>query len=269
MFPARTRLVCFALTLLAATTAGAAEQGPPADADPAGDEKSYSWGLGLLGISQQQAYTGIDRFNIAIPLIHFENRWVELMGPWFDIKLPSIKWNDNQELKLAMRTQLFGFDGYKPEDAPILNGMARRKNGIFTGPSFKWSNPVVDVFGEWQFDVSGSSKGQRMSLGLERQFHVGERFMITPSATAIWLDKKYADYYYGVRSTEARADRPTYRGDSTLNTELSLRGDYFLDQHQAVFVQAGYTAFGSKIKDSPLTSRSSETMAFLGYLYRF
>jgi MipA family protein len=274
MSRAPSRLTCFALTLLAAAAAGAAEEDPsndprPADGSPPGESKSYNWGLGVAGLSQQQAYTGIDRNNMAIPLIYFENRWVELFGPWLDIKLPGIEWGEDQALSFTVRTQLFGFDGYEPEDAPILSGMAERKSGIFAGPSVKWRNPVVDVFGEWSFDVSGNSKGQRINFGLERQFHVGERLMFTPSATASWLDRKYADYYYGVRSGEARASRPAYLADSTLNVELSMRTDYLLDQHQAVFVQLGYTMLGTEIKDSPLTDRSGETMALLGYLYRF
>lgn len=265
---------CFSLTLLAATAAGAAERDHSADApsadDNSADESSYSWGLGIAGLSQQQSYTGIDRNNFAIPLIYFENRWVELMGPWLDLKLPGFEWGKDQELKFTVRTQLFGFDGYEPSDAPILNGMEERKAGVFAGPTFKWSNQIANVFGEWQFDTSGNSKGQRISIGLERQFHVGNRFMITPSATATWLDKKYTDYYYGVRSAEARADRPAYYiVDSTVNTEFSLRADYMFDQRQAVFIQAGYTTLDSKIEDSPLTDRSGETMVLFGYLYRF
>jgi MipA family protein len=269
MLPVLARPLCFALALLTAAAADAADRDGPPDGDSPGAAQSYSWGLGIAGFSQQQAYTGIDRFNTAIPVVHFENRWVELMGPWLDIKLPGIEWGEDQALTLAVRTQLFGFDGYKPKDAPILNGMDERENGIFAGPAAKWSNPLIDVFGEWMVDVSGNSEGQRMSIGLEHQFHVGERFMITPGAAALWLDKKYADYYYGVRSTEVRADRPAYVADSTVNIEFSLRADYFLDQHKAVFIELGYTALGSEIKDSPLTDRSSETMVLMGYLYRF
>jgi outer membrane protein len=269
MLPIHARNTFFALALLAATAASAAEQEPSAGPDSGEESSSYSWGLGVAGLSQQQSYAGIDRNNIAIPLIYFENRWVELMGPWLDIKLPGFEWGEDQELKFAIRTQLFGFDGYKAKDAPILSGMAERKSGIFAGPSFKWSNPIVDVFGEWQFDAAGNSKGQRMSLGIERQFHFGDRFMLTPGITASWLDDKYANYYYGVRSTEARAGRPAYSAGSTVNTEFSLRADYFFDQRQAVFLQAGYTALGSKLEDSPLTDRSGETMVLFGYLYRF
>ncbi|MCY1545535.1 hypothetical protein D9M68_814820 [compost metagenome] len=150
---AHDRITFFSLTLLAAAAAGSAGQDPSADADAS---KSYSWGLGLAGFTQQQAYTGIDRENIAVPLIYFENRWVELMGPWLDIKLPGLEWGEDQELELALRTQLFGFDGYKPKDAPTLNGMDERKAGIFAGPSFKWSNPIADAFDEAMLGLAGT-----------------------------------------------------------------------------------------------------------------
>jgi outer membrane protein len=275
MLRAPTRLTSLALTLLAATAAGAAEQqdgspdGGPGGPGGPGDGKSYSWGLGLAGISQQLAYTGIDRDNIAVPLIYFENRWLQLFGPFLDIKAPGIKWSEEQELSFTGRIQFFGTNGYEADDAPILNGMAERKSGLFAGPTAKWSNPYANVSLEWMLDAAGVSKGQTIKLGLEHSFQSGGHFMFTPSVAAIWLDKKYADYYYGVRSAEARAGRPAYVADSTMNVEFSLRTDYMIDPRQAVFLSLGYTALGSEIEDSPLTGRSGETQVFAGYLYRF
>lgn len=266
MLSAHARLTCLALTLLAASAVGAAEQ----EGSPEGDDsKSYSWGLGLAALSQQQGYTGIDRENIAIPVIYFENRWVQLFGPWLDIKLPELEWGEDQKLSSGVRTQLFGFNGYEPDDAPILNGMEERKNGIFAGPFAKWSNPIVDVSLEWMLDATGDSEGQRMTVGLEKQFHFGEHLMLTPSVTATWMDDTYVDYYYGVRTSEARTGRAAFVADSTMNTDFSLRTDYMFDQHHAAFAMLQYTALGSEIEDSPLTDRSSETMVLMGYMYRF
>jgi outer membrane protein len=227
------------------------------------------WGLGVGGISQQLSYAEIDRDNMAVPLIYFENRWVQLLGPRLEFKLPGLEWGKDQELSYGAGIELFGFNGYEQDDAPILNGMAERKSGIFAGPYVKWSNPLVEVSAEWLFDASSESKGQRVRLGLERGFHVGERFMFTPGITAVWLDDKYANYYYGVRGTEARVGRPAYFADSTVNAELALRTDYLIDQRQMLFMSLEYTALGSEIKDSPLVDRSGETMIFMGYLYRF
>jgi MipA family protein len=262
------RLTCFALTLFAGA-AGAAEPDSPPEGGPPEDSRSYSWGLGVGALTQQQSYAGIDRENLAIPVIYFENRWIQLLGPRLDFKLPSLEWGKENELSYGVGIQLVGFGGYEPEDAPILNGMAERKEGMFGGPYVKWSNPLLDVSAEWFHDASSESEGQRMSIGLERTFHVGERFMVTPGLSAVWMDEKFVDYYYGVRANEARVDRPAYVGDSTLNTEISLRTDYMIDEKQMVFGMVEYTLLGSEIKDSPLTDRSNETMLFMGYLYRF
>ena len=262
-------LTSFTLALLTATTAGAAERDASARGDSASDSASYSWGLGIAGFSQQQPYRGIERFNVPIPLIYFENRRVRLLGPFLDLKLADLEWGGDQELSLGVRVQWFGFNGYKPTDAPMLNGMEERKAGIFAGPSIKWSNPLVNLSVEWMFDASSESKGHRTRVGLDRSFHLGERFRLTPGAAAIWLDSTYADYYYGVRGAEARADRPAYVANSTVNTEFTLRLDYTIDGRQSVFGAMQYTALGRNIKNSPLTDRAGETMVLMGYLYRF
>jgi len=258
----------FALVLLARAVPAQESDAPP-DGSPPEDEKSYSWGLGLGGISKQQAYTGIDRENIGIPLIYFENRWVQLFGPWLDIKLPSLEWKDDNELSFGLRTQFFGTDGYEEDDAPILEGMDERKESLLVGAYAKWSNPIVDVSAEYLQDVSGESEGSRIKFGVEKSWQAGQHWRFTPSATATWYDDKYVDYYYGVRPAEARIDRPSYVGDATMNFDLGLRTDYMFDQHQSVFVMLEYTALGSEIDDSPLTDRSNETMVLLGYIYRF
>jgi len=263
MNSARARLASLGLALVAASAAG--QEGAP---EPE-DSRSFSWGLGLAALTQQQGYSGIDRETIAIPVIYFENAWVQLFGPWLDIKLPELEWRGEQKLEYGVRTQLFGFNGYEADDAPILAGMDERKSGIFAGPFAKWSNPIVDVSLEWLVDASGNSEGQRTTLGLERQYHVGEHLMFTPGVTATWMDEEYVDYYYGVRGAEARAGRPAYSAGSTMNADFSLRTDYLFDRHHAVFGMLQYTALGAEIKDSPLTDRSGETMVLLGYMYRF
>jgi MipA family protein len=272
MFGVPARLtIRWVLTLLAAvlSVASVAEaQGPPPGGGPGDESKSSSWGLGVGALSMRQPYADIDSKNLVIPLIFFENRWVQLLGPTLEFKLPSFKLGGDQELSLAAHVEFDG-GGYKPEDAPILRGMNKRKDGLLAGASAKWSNPLVDVAGEWAFDIANASRGQRFSLGLERSFFLGKHVMLTPSATARWLDEKYVNYYFGVRSAEARADRPVYAAESTVNTELSLRTNYLFNERQSVFVSLDYTVLGREIKNSPLTDSSGESMVLAGYLFRF
>ncbi|MET0281400.1 MAG: MipA/OmpV family protein [Steroidobacteraceae bacterium] len=259
----------FSLTLLATAATEAVAQAPSPDG-PGGpeDDKSYSWGLGLAGMAQQKAYTDIDVEYQPIPIIYFENRWVQLLGPSLEFKIPGFTFSEDNELSFGARIEFDG-GGYKGSDAPILSGMAKRKDSFLAGGAAKWETPWFSLSADAMFDANSASEGSLFSLGIERTFFYGQHLMITPSVEATKLDKKYTDYYYGVRPEEARAGRAAYRPGSTVNTSVGLRVDYMFDEHHALLLQTEYTALGSKIKDSPITDRSGESMVMLGYLYRF
>lgn len=133
----------------------------------------------------------------------------------------------------------------------------------------KWRNDLVDVSAEWLADVSGNSKGQRFTMGVERSWKVGQNISLTPRLAAIWQDDKYVDYYFGVRESEARIGRAAYDGKSGINTELGIRGNYMLNNHHSVFMDLKATSLSDEIKDSPLVDRSTENSVLFGYLYRF
>lgn len=246
---------------LSAPLAAAAEETPAGEA-------SSSWSLGIGAMSKQAPYTGIDRETTALPMIHFENRYVRIFGPGIGIKLPGFALSDSQQLNFSLVGKYDG-SGYEADDAAILRGMAERKGGIWAGARAEWNNPLADVSAEWLADASGNSKGQRFSLGLERTWRWGQHVSITPRVGANWQDKKYIDYYYGVRESEARADRPAYLGKAGVNTEVGVRGIYRFDQRHSLFLDVEVTGLAKQIKDSPLVDRSTENRVFLGYLYRF
>lgn len=258
---------CVALILLAAGVANAAAQAAPSDGE-AGGERSYSWGLGVAGIAMQKPYADIDRDYMPIPVIYFENRWVQLIGPTLEFKLPEIPRSGKNALSFGVRLEYDG-SGYKQSEARILEGMAERKSGILAGVAAKWDSSLLNVSAEAMLDVTGHSKGRRFSLGLERAFVVGEHLMITPGVTAIRLDSKYANYYFGVLPGEVRAGRDSYAPGSTLNTSFSVRMDYMWGEHHLLFLQAEYTSLGSGIRSGPLIDRAGESMLDMGYMFRF
>jgi outer membrane protein len=247
-------------SLCSSFTAHAAEQ-------ESGDGTS-SWGLGIGLASGQQPYTDIDRDNDAIPLIYFENDYVRVFGPSAEIKLPSLRMNDAQQLNFNIVAE-YDSSGYEEGDARILDGMDDRDGGFWAGANVKWQNELVNVNAEWLADVSGESDGQRFTLGLERTWEFGEHMMLTPRLAAIWQDQEYVDYYFGVRSDEVRFDRAAYEGKSTINTEFGVRGTYMFDKQQSVFLDLEAVRLDSEIEDSPLVDTSSENSVRFGYLYRF
>lgn len=232
---------------------------PPVDAS--------RWGIGIAAGVKQQPYAGAGTKTQGIPLIYYENRYVRVLGAGAELKLPKVELGSGSSVSFGLRAK-YGLGGYEPSDVPILEGMQERKGSVWLGASVTWHNAIADVSAEWLGDASGKSKGQQFRLGVQREFRAGS-FTLTPRIAANWMDKKYVDYYYGVRTEETRAGRPAYVGASTVNTEIGLRVGYAIDRQQSVFVDVSATQLGKQIKNSPLVDRSNQTSLSLGYLYRF
>ena len=257
--------VCALAVVLTCSSPASAQQ-PPGKDKPDGS----SWGLGLAVISGQMAYKGTDRETRALPMLSFENRYVKLSGPNLDLKLPGLQLSDSQRLNFGVVTKLFGGGGgYEASDSPALAGMVERKTGVWAGAKVEWENDLADVKLELLGDVSGKSKGHRVVLGLERKWILSPSVMLIPQVGVEWVDKKYVDYYYGVRASEATADRAAYVGKATVNPEISLTGIYRFDNHHSLMLNVGVKSLGTEIKNSPIVGRSTENRMMLGYMYRF
>jgi len=260
------------LTRLALTAVAALGLSAPLAVAAAGqdakDAEASSWGLGLAAISAQKPYAGMDRETRALPMVTYENRWVRFGGLGAELKLPRLDLGGTQHVDFRLVARFDG-SGYEADDAPILYGMAERKSGFLAGARATWHNGLANLNAEWMADASGHSKGQRFGLSLERNFRLGQQVMLTPRLGAVWLDKKYVDYYFGVRGDEASVGRAAYTGKAGVNTELSLRSAYMFDSHNSIFLDVGVTSLAKEIKNSPLVDRSTENRVFMGYLYRF
>lgn len=236
---------------------------------PAEDERPATWGVGIGVGSKQKPYAGIDRDYQALPLIEFDNKYVHWLGPAVEVKLPSVVISDTQRINIRLVGRYSIFGGYEADDAPILAGMSERKDGFWAGGKVEWKNRVANVSALWTHDVSGYSKGQRFTLGVDRNWRIGQNLMLTPRLAAIVQDDKYNDYYYGVRASEARPGRAAHRGESGVNAEVGLRSVYRMDRHHSVLFDASVTSLASEIKNSPIVGRSSENRFLLAYIYRF
>lgn len=221
------------------------------------------WSLGLGAVTIQKAYRDIDRYNMAVPLLNYENKWVSFSVPKLDIKLYS-----SQFLSFRLRARYAGSDGYESSDSPFLAGMDDRKGSFWAGGAAIWKNDIANVSAELLGDASGKSKGSRFKFQVDRRFEVAS-FGFTPRLGAEWYDSKFVDYYYGVAASEARAGRNAYQGDSSNAVEAGLRIDYSPARQHNLYLDFGITQFGSAIKDSPLVENASQSTVSLGYLYKF
>lgn len=262
---AATAVALFAATLIWTPVHA---QGSGSGPGPGGDGASSSWSLGIGVASGQTPYAGIRRETKAIPMIQFENKYVRVQGLGLEVKLPSLVLSDTQRLNVSLAgRQAMG--GYEADDAPILAGMAERKSGLWVSAKAEWKTSLANVSADWTGDAAGHSKGQKFSLGISQPWRLGSQMMITPRLGMTWQDRKYNDYYFGVRDAEVRPGRAAYQANAGVNVEASLTGLYKLDRHHAVMLGASVTSLSKAIRNSPLVDRSTENRVFMAYLYRF
>ncbi|TCV92891.1 outer membrane protein [Luteibacter rhizovicinus] len=228
-------------------------------------EDAPHWGLGVGIAAQQQPYRGVGSKVTPFPLVTYQSKWISLFGNTLSLKAP--KFSDN--FSVSLRASFALGDGYKASDSSYLQGMRRRNGSIWIGPAANWHNDWFDMAVSWSADASGESKGQQAAVSFQKDFTISPLFQITPYLGATWLDKKYVDYYYGVRPEEVRANRAAYVGGSTVNTRAGVRVGYKLSEHQHLIFDVGATMLGSKIKDSPLVDSSSVPTVAFGYFYAF
>jgi outer membrane protein len=229
-----------------------------ADEEPQGSQ----WGLGLVTLYDRKPYRSFDNKAKALPFILYESRWVSLIGPTLDLKLPS-----TDSLSFSLRLHYAG-DGYEPGDSPYLAGMAERKASFWVGGASSLETDLATLSVELLGDASGKSKGKRASLGIEREFKAGD-FDFTPRLALHHFDGKYVDYYYGVRANESTSTRRYYAGQATTNVEAGVRIGYSLAPRHKLSLDLNTTRLGARIKDSPLVERSRQDGVRFGYLYLF
>ncbi|MDR7295538.1 outer membrane protein [Pelomonas aquatica] len=259
-------LVAFACTTLMAAlipTTSWSQQSAPGGAAP----ETSRWAVGLGASSRQLAYAGVERKNRALPLLYFENRWLRFAGVGAEIKLLNPGFGEAQRVTGGLRVK-YEDEGFEADDAPRLAGMDERKASIWGGATATWHNPVAQLSAEWVADLSGHSKGQKLLLQAERRFGWGS-VSLTPRVQLQWLDRKYVDYYFGVRADEATLARPAHAGQAAMALEAGVRVDYALTARHAVFLDVSGTRLPGEITLSPLVDRKTTSRAAIGYLYRF
>jgi outer membrane protein len=250
-----------ALMLLALPAAHAQQPtAQPAAAEP--DAQEGQWGLGAAVGVERSPYKGYGNKTRALPLLMYNGRYFRFVGTTADLKLGSAG-----PVAFTLRAR-YADDGYDGSDAPILNGMEKRKGGFWAGASALWRNPYADLSLEWLADASGNSSGQTLKLQAEHRFKAGN-FTLAPYLGVNWMNSNYVDYYFGVRQNEVTAQRAFYHGGSTANLVGGLRTDYRMTPSQSLFLDLRMTRYGSGITDSPLVDRSTSPAVRAGYLYRF
>ncbi|ASD79958.1 MipA/OmpV family protein [Burkholderia gladioli] len=219
------------------------------------------WGLGAGAEVQTMPYKHYGANVAPIPLIYFDDKWVNVVGTTVDLKVG--QWDS---VSIALRGRVGILEGYKQSDAPVLNGMQNRDSVAFWyGPTLAWDSALGTLSSSYLF---GGNKGRQASLDFRKEIQAA-RWTVVPHMTVEWLSGDYVDYYYGVTPSEMRPGRPAYKGSSASKVSIGTRVAYQLTEHQSVGVDISVAHLGGGITDSPLVGRRFVTGATLGYVYQF
>lgn len=233
-------------------------QGPP------GGGGGVQWSLGVGVISAPRPYVGAENSTTVIPLLEltYERFFVQGIRLGYRLTEPG-------PFSLAV---IAGprFLGYDESDSPFLEGMAARRESIDVGLSAAWNRRRWGVAGHVRRDVTGHSDGTQAGVDVFlRRAAWGGRLRLQPALGVEWLDGSTVDYYYGVRPSEALAERPAYRGTSTTNLSLGLLATYRIDRRIALVTLLRGSLLGDGAADSPIVDRKASYFGLAGITYRF
>ena len=217
--------------------------------------------LGLAAVSSPSPYAGVDERPVTVvPFANFEAGRFYLRGLEAGYRLA-----EGEAFSAAAILQP-RFQSYSPGDSPALDGMeARRRTaegGLRAGVRLgRWKVGLRGVS-----DLLGRHDGQTVTFDAGVRLG-GPRLGVTPSAGLQWQSANFVDYYYGVRASEARPDRPAYTGQAAFNPFLGASVRWRLGGRWGVFALARHAWLDSAITDSPIVDRGTDNSGVLALTY--
>jgi MipA family protein len=175
--------------------------------------------------------------------------------------------------------------GFAPDGPTGLNGQPANNDphtdGSYPEPEAPDRDYIIDggleVLYQWGrselqvqllTDISDRSNGQEVwvSWALPQQWG---RFSFHPSIGVTWMSANTANYYYGVKKSEAQPGLPAYEVNDAFNYFARLSMSYQLTEHWQVVSVLQYEQLADDIADSPSVVKDHVTTSFIGLYYEF
>lgn len=241
-----------------------------ASAGPAGSDVLVDFlaipgsaGLGAIQRLASSPYRGATVTQDLVPLYMYEGKQVYLHANRAGWKL-----SERQEHDLEVFVD-YRFEGFPADQTPlVLQGMTRRNAGIDVGIAYRKRKPWGNLDVEVLHDANNASHGTEMRLGYSLDVQSG-RLHLRPSVAVARRSANLNNYYYGVRVSEARPDRPAYMPGSGLDWTASLFGYYELSQRWRLLGGIGITGLADGVRNSPIVDDKLQPNAMVGAAYDF
>ena len=223
-------------------------------------EEESKFHLGLGGFVQTEPYKGVHAKVYPAPVVAYEGERLYVRSAIVGYRLISDK---GVSIGPMVQPRLESYNG---DDSPFLNGMQDRRWSVDGGVNIE-AITRVGLFGvSVVTDLLGRCRGQEVEWRYMIMFPV-LGFHLIPSGGVRWKSDKLVDYYYGVRPSEARPDRPAYEGKPAFDPFLRLVVRRKLTEHWSLFSDAQYEWLAGEITDSPIVNKDHQVSFTAGVLY--
>ncbi|MHC5226081.1 MipA/OmpV family protein [Ignatzschineria sp. LJL83] len=226
--------------------------------------KGLSIGLGVG--YQQQPFVGDNSEWLPVPHLEYKSGMLFVKGLKIGLDVIEL---DNTTVDVHLKYQALNF---KPSDSHgAFTLLDRRKSTILlgTGINHRFNNNAF-VSAEINGDILGHSKGLNADVSAGYIYQVTEHFTLIPKAGLTWDSDKHNRYYYGVSKDESRRTGiQEYRPDSTITPHIAVGMIVKATDRFHVFGGMEMKFLPSKVKNSPITNRSTLSSFALGINYNF
>jgi len=229
------------------------------------DESKITLGLGAY--TQSQPYKGCDDLLLPSPVIFFDNgivyaRWSRFGIYFLGEKKKNYAWGFS--LTAQPRTL-----GYKASDSTYLTGMDERKSTLEGGLAFSASynnSQYIEIMLLADMLHTYNAYVTRVEIGDE---YKAGKFTFYPSIVLLYQPRKFIDYYYGVKSSEATATRPAYNPGSGLEYGAQTYIKYPFTKKLSALINLRYDVLANSAQNSPLTDKSYIYSGLASLIYTF
>ncbi|MCK5725554.1 MAG: MipA/OmpV family protein [Thiotrichaceae bacterium] len=148
--------------------------------------------------------------------------------------------------------------GYESKDKKIFNGMKTREQSLDAGVRLTMNTPYAPVNLSVIGDISNTHKGQEVGfsvggIGKGKKWNGQRSLNAAVIAGANWQSEEVVDYYYGVKTSEANANRKAYQGKAAVTPFLGFETQMQLSPHLSLQGKALYKHLPNEISDSSIT----------------
>lgn len=249
-------------TVMAATWICAAIAGGTLadEAEPPVEPRKREVFVGAGALVSSKPYKGIDPRVYPIPMFGYEGERLYLRGVGGGYQLfRRGGWSFGPVLQPR-------FDGYEADDSRYLAGMKDRDLTLDGGVGLSWRAKWGLIGLSCITDLLGKHDGQELELSYTAVFpYAGCDFI--PSAGLRYKSDNLVDYYYGVRTSEARDGRPAYEAEEATDPFVRLAVRRKLGGQWSLLGAVQYEWFDSEIKDSPIVDKDYDVSFVGGLLY--